>query len=67
MTLPRLHAMIAYWKEFPPVGEMVAGFAGYKPPTAPGVATLPLLDNAALTAQMHTDPRFLNWMSKPPS
>ncbi len=33
MTFPRLKAMNAYWKEWPPLHQLAKAFMGYKPPT----------------------------------
>ncbi len=32
MTLPRLKTMNAYWKQNPPLHQLVKNFMGYKPP-----------------------------------
>jgi hypothetical protein len=30
MTLPQLNELLEYWKDHPPVHELVAGYLGYK-------------------------------------
>lgn len=60
LTLPRLYAMLDYWKQFPPLREAVAAFVGVPQSRSP----VKPLDNAALTRDMHADPRTLNWVTK---
>jgi hypothetical protein len=35
MDIPRLEAMNKYWKSYPPVHVMIAGYLGIKPESAP--------------------------------
>jgi hypothetical protein len=32
LTIPRLKALFAEWRQHPPVGDLVAAYIGYKPP-----------------------------------
>ncbi len=63
LTLPRVYALFEYWKQCPPVNETVAAYIGYKPAAAK--APLRMLDNAAVVADMTTDPRTLKWVTDP--
>ncbi len=64
LTLPRLYAMLDYWKQFPPLHESVAGALGIQPSSTESSAPPVPLDNAALVRNMHTDPRTLHWVNK---
>ena len=67
LTLPRLYALYDHWNEYPPVHESVAVALGLKTgaaATAPAAAPAKI-DNAAITRNMHADPRKLVWMTRP--
>jgi hypothetical protein len=40
LTAPRLEALLAEWRQHPPVGDLVASYIGYKPPRDEIVAPL---------------------------
>lgn len=39
MTIPRLDALMSYWKQQPPTHALMAGYVGYKPPSEFKIAT----------------------------
>jgi hypothetical protein len=66
VTLPRLNALMKHWAKYPPVHVTAAVFAGITSQSGKGSPEVfKPLDNEALVADMHTDPRFLAWQSKP--
>jgi hypothetical protein len=34
LTFPRLQALLDQWRELPPMGDLLAGYVGFKPPAA---------------------------------
>ena len=62
MTLPRLTAMTEHWKKYPPVHKAVAAYLGIKPEKLPD--NVVPIDNAALTRDLHVDPRKIKWQTK---